>query len=408
VNNILVVKFGGSCLSTPDTIKEAANKVAKEIAKGRSVVVVVSALSGTTDQLLGLAKQSSENNISNSELDEILSMGERTTARLMAGTLNSMGIKTISLDPALPSWPIQTDSTFGNAEIRIEPTRDRVRTILLPLLKEGHVVVVPGFIGQSPEGKVTTLGRGGSDITAVLLGNCLEASEIVFVKDVGGVLSADPKKVSSPKKIDALMVDEAYNLAVAGAKIIQPKALLYKKESSVLRIVGFDSSDLSGGTIITGELKVGFGSALYPSSLSMITLITSNGSLPRIAKVLSEFPSAGTDILGLTVSESSILLYVQNPRNLVESLHEIIKKEGIAKAIQSVDALAMVLISGYGLEDIPGILEAVVEPLAKNGINLYGVFTISNSIRLFVPWAEREKALSAVKYVLNGFRKSGE
>jgi len=115
VNNILVVKFGGSCLSTPDTIKEAANKVAKEIAKGRSVVVVVSALSGTTDQLLGLAKQSSENNISNSELDEILSMGERTTARLMAGTLNSMGIKTISLDPALPSWPIQTDSTFGIA-----------------------------------------------------------------------------------------------------------------------------------------------------------------------------------------------------------------------------------------------------------------------------------------------------
>jgi aspartate kinase len=408
VNNILVVKFGGSCLSTPDTIKEAANKVAKEIAKGKSVVVVVSALSGTTDQLLGLAKQSSENNISKAELDEILSMGERTAARLMAGTLNSMGIRTTSLDPTLQSWPIQTDSTFGNAEIRIETTRDRVKTILLPLLEEGHVIVVPGFIGQSPEGKVTTLGRGGSDITAVLLGNCLEAAETVFVKDVGGVLSADPKKVSSPKKIDTLMVDEAYSLAVAGAKIIQPKALLYKKESNVLRIVGFDSSDLSGGTIITGELKVGFGSYLCPSSLSMVTLITSSSSLPRIAKVLSELPSAGTDILGLTVSESSILLYVQNPRNLVENLHELIKKEGIAKAIQSVDALAMVLISGYGLEDIPGILEAVVEPLAKNGINLYGVFTISNSIRLFVPWAEREKALSAVKYVLNGFRKAGE
>ncbi|MCJ7770199.1 aspartate kinase, partial [Candidatus Bathyarchaeota archaeon] len=406
--NILVVKFGGSCLSTPDTINEAANKVAKEIAKGKSVVVVVSALSGTTDQLLGLAKQSSENNISKAELDELLSMGERTTARLMAGTLNSMGIKAIGLDPALQSWPIQTDSTFGNAEIRIEPTRDRVRAILLPLLKEGHVAVVPGFIGQSPEGKVTTLGRGGSDITAVLLGNCLEATEIVFVKDVDGVLSADPKKVASPKKIDTLLVDEAYDLAIAGAKIIQPKALLYKKESNVLRVVGFDASDLSGGTINTGELKVGFGSSLHPLSLSMITLITSNGSLPRIAKVLSEFPSAGSNILGLTVSESSILLYVQNPRNLVESLHDMIKREGIAKAIQSVDALAMVVVSGYGLEDMPGILEAVVEPLAKNGINLHGVFTISNSIRLFVPWMEREKALSAVKYVLDGFKKAGE
>jgi aspartate kinase len=230
----------------------------------------------------------------------------------------------------------------------------------------------------------------------------------VFVKDVGGVLSADPKKVSSPQKIDLLMVGEAYSLAVAGAKVIQPKALLYKKESTVLRVVGFDEPDLSGGTLITGELKAGLESELYSSSLSMITLITSNGSLPRVAKVVSEVSSAETEILGLTVSESSILLYVRNPKGLVERLHEMIKKEGLAKAVHSVDGLAMVVVSGYGLEDIPGILEAVVKPLAEGGLNLYGVFTISNSIRLFVPWTERDRALSAVKYVLNRFRKVGE
>jgi len=405
VNNIIVVKFGGSCLSTPNSIRVAAEKVAKEVAKGKRVVVIVSALSGTTDQLLNFAKEASREKVSKAELDEILSMGERTAVRLMSGTLNAHGIKALGLDPSLGSWPILTDSNFGNAEVDLEKTRELIRRNVQPPLEEGYTVVVPGFIGLSPEGKITTLGRGGSDITAVLLGNCLEAGEVVFVKDVGGVLSADPKKVSSPQKIDSLMVGEAYSLAVAGAKVIQPKALLYKKESTILRVVGFDAPDLSGGTVITGELKIGLGSELYPSSLSMITLITSNGSLPRVAKVLSEIPSVETEVLGLTVSESSILLYVRNPKGLVERLHDLIKEEGLAKAVHSIDGLAMVVVSGYGLEEIPGILEAVVEPLAEGGINLYGVFTISSSIRIFVPWSERKRALSLVKYVLSRFRK---
>ncbi len=408
MNNILVVKFGGSCLSTPTSIKQAAEKVAKEVAKGKRVVVVVSALSGTTDKLLSIAKQASQEKISKAELDEILSMGERTATRLMTGTLKANGVKAVGMDPNLESWPILTDSNFGNAQVDLQKTRDLSKKNLLPVLDEGYSVVVPGFVGRSTDGKITTLGRGGSDITALLLGNCLEAGEVVFVKDVAGVLSADPKKVSSPQKIDSLMVGEAYNLAIAGAKIIQPKALLYKKESTILRVVGFDTADLSGGTVITGELKIGLQSNLYSSDLSMVTLITNSSSLPRVAKILSEFPSAESDILGLTVSESSILLYARNSKTLVEKLHEMIKKEGLAKAIHSVDGLAMIVVSGYGLEDIPGILETVVEPLAERGINLYGVFTISNSIRLFVPWEEREKTLLAIKYILNKFRKADE
>ena len=253
MNNILIVKFGGSCLSTPDSIKEAAEKISKEVVNNR-VVVVVSALSGTTDQLLNLAKQASQEKISKAELDEILSMGERTATRLMAGTLNANGVKAIGLDPSLKSWPIITDSSFGDAEINFEKTKELVRKNILPILEEGYTVVVPGFIGQTIDGRITTLGRGGSDITAVLLGNCLEANEVVFVKDVSGVLSADPKKISSAQKIDSLLIDEAYNLAIAGAKVIQPKALLYKKESTILRVVGFDSQNLSGGTIIISHL----------------------------------------------------------------------------------------------------------------------------------------------------------
>jgi aspartate kinase len=119
-------------------------------------------------------------------------------------------------------------------------TRERARKKLLPILEEGFTVVVPGFIGLSHDRKITTLGRGGSDISAVVLGNCLEAREVVFVKDVGGILSADPKKVSSPQMIDSLMVDEAYSSPRRGQGH-QPKALAVK-ESTVLRVVA-DASD---------------------------------------------------------------------------------------------------------------------------------------------------------------------
>ncbi len=404
-SNIVVVKFGGSCLADSNSIRAAAEKVAKEVANKKKVVIVVSALSGATDQLLSLAQNSTQKRASKEELDDIAAMGERIVVKLMSAALNAQGVRAMGIDPESRLWPILTDSNFGNAEVCLDVTRERTRANLLPLLDSGWTLVVSGFVGLSADGKVTTLGRGGSDITAVLLGNCLDADEVVFVKDVGGVLSADPKKVMSPQKIDLLMVEEAYSLASAGAKVIQPKALTYKKESMTLRVVGFDAPDLTGGTVITGELKLGLSAELHAYPLSMVTLITANSSLSKVVQTLSEATSAGAEILGLTVSSSSILLYVQNPKDLVERVHAMMKNNGVAKAIHSIDGLAMIVISGYGLEDIPGILEATIQPLAKEDINLYGVFTISSSIRVFVPWVEREKALSAVKYVLERFRK---
>ncbi|MCJ7635286.1 ACT domain-containing protein, partial [Candidatus Bathyarchaeota archaeon] len=187
--------------------------------------------------------------------------------------------------------------------------------------------------------------------------------------------------------------------------IIQPKALTFKKNSTILRVVGFDSSDLGGGTVIVGELKSALEAELHDSPLSMITLIAQYGSLSKISKVLSEVSKLETDLLGMTMSLTSILLYAQNPLGLVQSLHEKIKTDGIAKAIHCVDSLAMIVVSGYRLEGIPGVIDAVVSPLAKANINLYGVFTISSTIRVFVQWSDREKALTLIKNVLDKFRE---
>ncbi len=403
-NNILVIKFGGSCLSTPETILSAAKKVSHEVEKGKKVLVVISALSGVTDQLINLAEESTGNNISKEELDSIVSMGERTAVQVVTSSLRSLNLKALGIDPISPLWPVLTDSNFGNATVDLKKTCKAVNEKILPLLNQGYTLVVAGFLGLSPEGKITTLGRGGSDITAVLLGNCADAEEVIFVKDVGGVLSADPKKVSAPQKIDKLMAEEAYTLASAGAKIIQPKALTYKKNSMILRIVGFDSPDLRVGTVITGELKTELDAELHGSPLSMITLITDNGSFQKISKTLSEI-SADTDILGMTISPTSVLLYVQSPPDLVQSLHEKIKNDGIAKAIQGIDSLAMITINGYSLESIPGVIDAVISPLARDAINLYGVFTINSSIRIFTQWKDREKALSLIKDILNRFKE---
>lgn len=403
-NDIIIVKFGGSCLSTPENVLSAAKKIANEVRTGKEIIVVVSAMSGVTDQLLHMAKASSSGNASKEDLDDILSMGERTAARIMTSALKSMKIKAIGIVPESPFWPIFTDSTFSNARIELQKTLKAVEQKLRPLLDQGYVLIVAGFVGLSPEGKITTLGRGGSDLTAVVLGNCIDAKEVIFVKDVSGILSADPKKVVDPKKIDQLMAEEAYSLASAGAKVIQPRALMFKKRSIILRVVGFNSDDLSGGTTITGELNAELDAALHKAPISMITLITQSGSLSTIIEMLAHVPSKEINILSMTVSSTSLLLYVQNPSNLVQNLHEKMKKNEAVKAIHCIDSLAMITITGYRLESIPGIIDVVISPLARENVNLYGVFTISSSIKIFVQWDDREKTLLLIGSVLNKFK----
>ena len=403
-NNIIVVKFGGSCLSTSESILVAAKKVANEVEKGKIVLVVVSALNGVTDHLVTLAQASTGNNISKEDLDALLSLGERTTVNILSSSLKSLNVKVLGIDPMSPFWPIFTDSLFGNANVDLVKTRQVVNDKILPLLTEGYTLVVAGFLGLSPEKKITTLGRGGSDISAVLLGNCVDAEEVIFVKDVSGVLSADPKKVSAPQQLDSLMIEEAYTLASSGAKIIHPKALTYKKNSMILRVTGFNSVDLGGGTVITGELKTALDVELFQSPLSLITVIPQNNSLQQIPGMLSEI-SDKTSILGLTVLSTSILLYVQDPLDLVQRFHEKIKTQGFAKAIQAIDSIALITVTGYSLENSPGVIDAVISPLARENINLYGIVTISSSIRLFIPWKDREKALLLINSVLHPLRE---
>ena len=409
VNDVVVVKFGGSCLSTPDNIMTAAKKLAVEAASGKRVVAVVSALGGETDKLLSLAQGSTLHTASKEDLDDILAMGERTMVRLLATALKSQGVSAIAIDPTSSLWPVYTDAVFGSATVDLNVTKRAVTEKLLPLLAENRVPVVAGFLGQSPDGKITTLGRGGSDVSAVILGRCLDAGEVIFVKDVGGVYSADPKQVHDPQKIDFLEAEEAYSLMSAGARVIHPKALTYKQNSMNLRVVGFNAPDLRGGTLITGEVQADLEIHLRPLSLSMITVVALKAdALNELLSLLTDALPSNTKIQGIAVTATSLLLYVENASHLVLSLHDMIKTQGLAKAIHCIDAVAMIEVSGVNLEQIPGVVDVVVSPLAREGINLYGVLTISSSIKIFVPWSERETAVSLIQTQLQKFKNQEE
>jgi len=401
----IVVKFGGSCLSTPASISKAASKVHVEARKGRRIVVIVSALSGVTDSLIKMTNEATGNKVSREDMDQILSMGERTAVPIVVGALRSLGLNAAGVDPMANVWPIFTNSVHGSAEVDMQLTKEKVSSSIMPMLERGEIPVFPGFIGLSPQKRITTLGRGGSDITAVVLGTCLDANEVIFVKDVAGVLTADPKKVNGARRIELLNAEEAFILTHAGAKILHPAALRYKTESLVLRVVGFDEPDLSGGTIIEGEVKTDLRVAAHESALSMITLVGHEVSTTgSVLSVLSETLS-DSNLIGMTLEPSSLLIYVQDSNNLVERLHEKIKTNNIAKAIHYVDSLAMITITGPELEKIPGIVDMIVSPLSRNKINLYGVLTISSSVKVFVPWNERQRAVNLVNEELSQFKE---
>jgi len=191
LSKLLVVKYGGSVLNDGAGIREAAAKVKTQVENGNRVVVVVSALRGATDKLIEAAT-AIHPEVPRSVQDHIIRLGEEQSTRLFASALELIGIRAEEFIVDSPGWPIITDDCFGDADPIIEECRKAVDLGLMPLLNRGVTPVVSGFVGRSINGMVTTLGRGGTDTTATVLARCLGADELVLVKDVGGVYSADP------------------------------------------------------------------------------------------------------------------------------------------------------------------------------------------------------------------------
>src|SRR6266849_6102847 len=243
---LIVQKYVGTSVGNPTRIKNVASRVAKHRAQGDQIVVVVSAMSGVTDNLIKLAKEIMPLP-SEREMDMLLATGEQTTIALTAMALHALDVQAVSLTGAQAG--ILTDGTHTKAKIQ-DITPKQVHS----LLDEGKVVIVAGFQGQTPEGQITTLGRGGSDLTAIALAAALKADLCQIYTDVDGVYTADPRIVPGAKKLSEISYDEMLELASLGAKVMQSRSVEFAKKFGVVFEVR-SSLNENQGTIVKEEAK---------------------------------------------------------------------------------------------------------------------------------------------------------
>jgi len=403
---LIVAKFGGTSIGNGKRIKEAAQSVVNEYMKGKKVVVVVSAINKTTDELLHIVDEAMEDAVTEKQLAEIVSMGEMTSVRIFSSAIESLGVKSEYIDPFMDQWPIITDNNLLSAKVDFKATEDKSLE-LMKMMDQGIIPVVCGFLGRDPQGYITTLGRGGSDITAFLLGHCLNADDVVIVTDVGGVMSTDPNKLQSAQKLDKISVEEMRDLATHGAQVLHPHALKYKDPKINAKIIGFEHGDLSAhGTEILGPSKNEMlkTTTLSSEPISVIAVVGEEilnkpGVLAELTDILAENE---INIFGISTGQNSITLFV-NKKHADDAhriLHDVVVKNENLSSLSLGREIAMISIASPDFIDTPGIISDITEPLRANNLNIVEISSSQTSVVIFVEWKDGEKAYELVRSVL--------
>ncbi|MFN4132801.1 MAG: aspartate kinase, partial [Candidatus Hadarchaeales archaeon] len=357
----IVVKFGGTSVGTLTRIKSDAAAVYREYQKGKQVAVVVSAMGHTTDALIKTAK-TIEKNLGPREMDFIMALGERASARIFAAALRELGVKAKAIDPIAKEWPVVTDSNHGMANIDLKATMRQVKKKIVPMLEDGIIPVICGFLGKDREGHITTIGRGGSDITGFLIGKCIGADEVIIVTDVDGVMSADPNVVKEAKILEKITAEEMTDLARFGAQVMHPRAMRYKDPAINAKVINFKHYDLSApGTKIIGPFEEEVeGVKLMEKPLAMLTVVgeemqVTPGVLVRTSAPVS---SAGINIFGVSIGPRSFSLYVEESEaeKAARLVHEVISGDKLMKSVTTQGGLAMVVVESEKFIYTPGVI----------------------------------------------------
>jgi aspartate kinase len=387
----VVAKFGGTSLGSGDRINRAADSIAAAVEQGHELAVVASAMGSTTDDLLDEIKFEADDR----DRAEIVSMGERTSVRMLKAALSSRGVDAVFLEPGSDDWPIITNE---HGEVDAEETTRRAEKLAANL--DNVVPVITGFLAQTIDGTVTTLGRGGSDTTAVMMGNYMNADEVVIVTDVEGVMTGDPHVVEGARNVGRITVDELRNLSFRGAEVVAPSALSYKDAALNVRVVHYQHGDLlTGGTLIEGEFQ-----NLIDMEDDPLSCITIAGrairNRPGILAELSEaLRTAEVNIDSVASGMDSITFYVgEHDGELAETvLHERVVSDETLSSVTVEDDIAVVRVTGGELPNRPGIILEIVQPLADAGINIHDLITSATSVAIFVAWGDREDTLRIIQ-----------
>ncbi len=397
---LIVQKYGGTSVGNPERIKNVARRVAAHRAKGDQVVVVVSAMSGVTDSLIKLAKEITPLP-SEREMDMLLATGEQQTIALTAIALQQLGIPATSLTGAQAG--IVTDGVHTKAKIQnITPKKVHA------LLDAGNVVIVAGFQGETAEGHITTLGRGGSDLTAIALAAALKADLCQIYTDVDGVYTADPRIVPNAQKLAEISYDEMLELAGSGAKVMQSRSVEFAKKFGVVFEVRSSLND-NPGTIVKEETKSMEGAVIRGVSLdknqAKITLVAvpdRPGVAARIFKALAE-ATINVDMIVQNVSHgtgtpATDLSFTMDKPDLLKAAKviESLKSEvGYREALTD-EKIGKLSIVGVGMRSHSGVAAKMFETLAKEAVNIEMISTSEIKISVVIELAKSEQAMKAV------------
>ena len=397
---LIVQKYGGTSVGNTDRIKNVAARVAKYHAKGDKIVVVVSAMSGVTDGLIKLAKDIAPLP-SEREMDMLLATGEQQTIALTAIALHTLGIPAVSMTGAQAG--IVTDGVHTKAKIH-NITPQQVHTTL----DAGNVVIVAGFQGETAAGQITTLGRGGSDLTAIALAAALKADLCQIYTDVDGVYTTDPRIVPTAKKLQEISYDEMLELASLGAKVMQSRSVEFAKKFGVVFEVR-SSLNENPGTIVKEETKSMEGVVVRGVALdknqAKVTLVgvpDKPGVAAKIFKALGD-ATVNVDMIIQNISHgtgtpATDISFTADKPDLLKAQKVIdgLKKEIGYREVITAEKIGKLSIVGVGMKSHTGVAGKLFETLAKEGVNIDMISTSEIKISVVIDLAKGEQAVKAV------------
>lgn len=383
--SLIVQKYGGTSVGSAERIREVAKKIIDYRNQGHDLVVVVSAMSGETNRLIDLAKQLSDNPRGR-ELDVLLSTGEQVTIALLSLTLAQMGMPAVSYTGS--QVRILTDNAHNKARI-MEIDDKNIRQDL----NQGKVVVVAGFQGCDEDGNITTLGRGGSDTTAVALAAALKADECQIYTDVDGVYTTDPRVVSEARRLDSITFEEMLEMASLGAKVLQIRSVEFASKYNVpLRVLS--SFTEGGGTLIAAEDP-----SMEQALISGIAFNRDEAKLTILG--VPDHPGIASQILGPIAAENiEVDMIIQNTghdsttdftftvhRNDYQAALTILQRtaeELGAREVNGNEKIAKISVVGVGMRSHAGIASTMFGSLAKENINISMISTSEIKISVVI------------------------
>lgn len=400
---LIVQKYGGTSVANPERIRNVAARVKKWQEQGNQIVVVVSAMSGVTDSLIKLARDVSDQP-SEREMDVLLSTGEQTTIALAAMALHATGVKAVSLTGAQAG--IVTDGIHSKAKIQnISPQKVHAH------LDAGEVVIVAGFQGENTNGHITTLGRGGSDLTAIALAAALKADLCQIYTDVDGVYTCDPRIVKTAQKIPEISYDEMLEMASLGSKVMQSRSVEFAKKFGVIFEVRTSMGDQEG-TIVKEETKNMEDVVIRGVSVDKNQIKVSVENLPDVPGIAAKL------FRQLSDGNINVDMIVQNNSRVSDKNTDLtftVSKEDDLRATKAIEAFvqehkvhcadvrlgqkqeaAKVSVVGVGMRSHSGVAATMFEALAQEKINIQLISTSEIKISVIIDLKDADRAANII------------